>query len=101
MSAAFKIAIAGLGTVGGGVVKALAARGEDLSLRAGRELKIVGVSSRNPKRALDLGLDLRLFANVALALANSDADVVVELIGGEEGIAASWSRPRWPTASMW
>jgi homoserine dehydrogenase len=87
MTAAFRIAIAGLGTVGGGVVKALAARGDELSRRAGRELKIVGVSSRNPKRALDLGLELGLFANVPLALANSDADVVVELIGGEEGIA--------------
>ena len=87
MTAPFRIAIAGLGTVGSGVVKALAARGPDLSHRAGRELKIVGVSSRNPQRALDLGLDPKLFANVSLALANSDADVVVELIGGEEGVA--------------
>ena len=87
MTAPFRIAIAGLGTVGSGVVKALAARGPELSHRAGRELKIVGVSSRNPKKALDLGLELKLFANVALALANSDADVVVELIGGDEGVA--------------
>jgi homoserine dehydrogenase len=36
---------------------------------------------------LDLGLDLKLFSNIALTLANSDADVVVELIGGDEGIA--------------
>src|SRR5580692_5146299 len=87
MTAPFRIAIAGLGTVGSGVVKALAARGPELSHRAGRELKIVGVSSRNPQKTLDLGLDLKLFANIPLALASSDADVVVELIGGDEGIA--------------
>ncbi len=87
MTTPFRIAIAGLGTVGSGVVKALAARGSELSHRAGRELKIVGVSSRNSQKTLDLGLELNLFANVPLALANSDADVVVELIGGDEGVA--------------
>src|ERR1700748_3120369 len=65
MTAPCKIAIAGLGTVGTGVVKALTARGDDLSRRAGR----------------------KLFSNIALTLANSDADVVVELIGGDEGVA--------------
>ena len=38
MNTPFRIAIAGLGTVGGGVVKALAARQEELSQRAGRTL---------------------------------------------------------------
>jgi len=35
MTASFKIAIAGLGTVGGGVVKALGQRRDELSRRAG------------------------------------------------------------------
>ena len=47
----FRIAIAGLGTVGGGVVKALAARGDELSGRAGRRLEIVGVSARDKSKA--------------------------------------------------
>ena len=51
MAAPFKIAIAGLGTVGGGVVKALAARGTELSGRAGRELKITAVSARDRNKA--------------------------------------------------
>src|SRR4051812_2031329 len=80
-----KIAVAGLGTVGGGVVKALAARRLDLTERAGRELDIVAVSARDANKA-------RGFAHTnwtadPLALAKSDADVVVELIGGDEGIA--------------
>src|SRR5471032_210498 len=85
MTAAFKIAIAGLGTVGSGVVKALAARGEELSRRAGRKLEIVGVSARDAKKAR--GFDVKNFAADPLALAKGEADLVVELIGGEEGVA--------------
>ena len=85
MTASFKIAIAGLGTVGGGVVKALAARGDELSRRAGRKLEITAVSARDKKKAR--GFDLKGWTDDALSLAKGDADVVVELIGGEEGIA--------------
>jgi len=85
MTAPFKIAIAGLGTVGGGVVKALAARGDELSGRAGRKLEIVGVSARSKNKAR--GFDVTGWTDDALSLAKGDADVVVELIGGEEGIA--------------
>ena len=81
----FKIAIAGLGTVGGGVVKALATRGDDLSARAGRTLEIVGMSARDPGKVR--GFALTNFSADPLALATGDADLVVELIGGEEGIA--------------
>jgi homoserine dehydrogenase len=85
MSAAFKIAIAGLGTVGGGVVKALLARGQELSLRAGRPLQIVGVSARDRTKAR--GFDVSGWSDDPLALATGNADMVVELIGGEEGVA--------------
>ncbi|MEJ0025739.1 MAG: homoserine dehydrogenase [Rhizomicrobium sp.] len=80
-----KIAMAGLGTVGGGVVKALA--DPELAERVGRRLEIVAVSARD--RAKDRGFDASRFAWIAdaSALARSDADVVVELIGGEDGVA--------------
>ena len=81
----FRIAIAGLGTVGGGVVKALTARGEELSRRAGRELKLVSVSARDPRKAR--GYALTGWTADPLELARGEADVVVELIGGDEGIA--------------
>ena len=85
MTASCKIAIAGLGTVGTGVVKALTARGEDLSRRAGRELKIVAVSARDKNKAR--GITVTGWTDDPLSLALGDADVVVELIGGDEGIA--------------
>jgi homoserine dehydrogenase len=85
MGASLKIAIAGLGTVGGGVVKALAARGQDLAARAGRPLDIVAVSARDAKKSR--GFALTNWQADPLALAKGDADVVVELIGGDEGVA--------------
>ncbi|MEO7054744.1 MAG: homoserine dehydrogenase, partial [Rhizomicrobium sp.] len=85
MGAPLKIAIAGLGTVGGGVVKALAAQKADLAARAGREIVIIGVSARDAKKAR--GVAVENFTTDPLALVKSDADVIVELIGGEEGVA--------------
>jgi homoserine dehydrogenase len=85
MTQLFKIAIAGLGTVGGGVVKALAARQDELSHRAGRKLEIVSVSARDKNKARDFALTG--WSDDPLSLARGDADVVVELIGGEEGVA--------------
>jgi homoserine dehydrogenase len=83
--APLKIAIAGLGTVGGGVIKALANQESGLLARAGRPLAIVAVSARDAQKPR--GFRIENFTADPLALAKSDADVVVELIGGEEGVA--------------
>ncbi|HKD46351.1 MAG TPA: homoserine dehydrogenase [Rhizomicrobium sp.] len=85
MGEPLKIAIAGLGTVGGGVIKALSAQAADLVARAGRSLVVVGVSARDSNKAR--GFRVENFTTDPLSLAKSDADVVVELIGGEDGIA--------------
>ena len=85
MNTPFRIAIAGLGTVGGGVVKALAARQEELSQRAGRTLQIIAVSARDKSKAR--GFDVPGWTDDPLVLSKGDADIVVELIGGDEGIA--------------
>jgi len=85
MTTPFRIAIAGLGTVGGGVVKALAARGDELSRRAGRKLEITSVSARDKSKAR--GFDVKGWSDDPLSLAKGDADIVVELIGGDEGVA--------------
>ncbi|HVV28297.1 MAG TPA: homoserine dehydrogenase [Rhizomicrobium sp.] len=85
MTSPFRIAIAGLGTVGGGVVKALAARSEELSRRAGHALEVVAVSARDPGKAR--GFAVRGWTDDPLDLARGEADLVVELIGGEEGVA--------------
>jgi len=87
MSEPLRIAVAGLGTVGGGVVRALAERSDDLASRAGREILLSQVCAldREKRRMHDMA-ELK-WAHSALDLAQSDADVVVELIGGENGTA--------------
>src|SRR5580692_5303205 len=82
-----RIAIAGLGTVGGGVVKTLQSRGGELSARAGRSIEIVCVSARNKNKKRHFHLDDIPWADDPVALANHDCDVVVELIGGSDGPA--------------
>jgi len=88
LSDGLKIAIAGLGTVGAGTVALLAQHGALLEQRCGRAISVVAVSARNRDR--DRGVDLSNAAwyDDATAMArDADADVVVELIGGEDGPA--------------
>ncbi|PKP78304.1 MAG: homoserine dehydrogenase [Alphaproteobacteria bacterium HGW-Alphaproteobacteria-3] len=88
MSKPLRIGIAGLGTVGAGVVKILAARGEHLAAASGRVLELVAVSARDKSK--DRGIDLTgvRWDDDPLALAAADdIDIVVELIGGSEGVA--------------
>ena len=83
-----KIAIAGLGTVGVGVLKLLATNQELVAQRAGRPIAVTAISARDKSR--DRGVDiakLRWFDDAATMAAEADADVIVELVGGSDGIA--------------
>ncbi|MBV8889085.1 MAG: homoserine dehydrogenase [Alphaproteobacteria bacterium] len=89
MKAPLKIAVAGLGTVGGGTVQLLERQAELLARRAGRRLIVAAVSARDRRR--DRGIDLsaaRWYEDAAAMAADAEIDIVVELIGGAEGIAA-------------
>ncbi len=90
MSSPLRIAIAGLGTVGGGVARLLREHADLLAQRCNRPLSLVAVSAR--ERARDRGVDLAglRWSEDPLALARDPGiDVVVELIGGGNGIAKS------------
>jgi len=88
-----RVALAGLGTVGGGVIKLLDANAELIARRAGRRIEVAAVSARD--RTKDRGVDLSRFAWVddTASLAQADGvDVVVELIGGADGPALTLAR---------
>lgn len=88
MSKPFRLGIAGLGTVGAGVVKILQAHAGLLKMRTGCSLEIVCVSAQD--RIRDRGVDLSSYRWVedARAMARvDDIDAVVEMIGGAEGVA--------------
>ena len=88
MKEPLKLAIAGLGTVGGGVVKGLTEEAKRIEALCGRKIEIVAVSARH--RQHDRGFDIDAFRwyddPVAMA-ADPDSDVFVELIGGSDGAA--------------
>lgn len=88
MQKQLRIGVAGLGTVGSGVVEILQKNQPLLTARAGVELKLVAVSARNKARQRSLNLDGVKWVENALELAQDpEIDIVVELIGGSEGIA--------------
>jgi homoserine dehydrogenase len=87
MSQPLRIAIAGLGTVGGGVIRALELHGSELSARAGRPLEIIAVSARDKSKTRAADISKFAWHSEGEKLAASNADVVVELIGGEDGAA--------------
>ena len=83
-----RVGIAGLGTVGGGVLRLLAKQADLLEQRCGRRLRLTAVSARD--RAKDRGVDLksaRWHRDAAALAADPGVDVVVELIGGSDGPA--------------
>ena len=92
MADVLRVALAGLGTVGGGVIRVLDANRELIARRAGKPIEVVAVSARD--RSKDRGVDVTRFAWVddTAALAEHDADVVVELIGGADGPALTLAR---------
>ena len=88
MAPPLKIGIAGLGTVGAGVVRMLARRKDEIAIRTGRTIQVVAVSARDRSRPRDCDLSNVRWADDAVALARDpDIDVFVELIGGHDGIA--------------
>ena len=83
-----RIGIAGLGTVGVGVIRILQAHGEDIARRAGRPIAITAIAARDKSKKRDVDISKYKWMDNPTALAEAkDVDVVVELIGGEEGEA--------------
>lgn len=81
-----RVGIAGLGTVGRGVVKLFA----DPQSRLNERMELVAVSARDAAR--QRGVDLsryRWFDDPAALASDAGIDVLVELIGGSEGHAKS------------
>ncbi|MEP7350756.1 MAG: homoserine dehydrogenase [Sphingorhabdus sp.] len=93
MPAPLRIALAGLGTVGTGVIRLVEENRALIARRAGRPIEIVAITARD--RAKDRGVDLSRYRWVddmgELATAG-DVDVVVELVGGSDGPALTLAR---------
>src|SRR6478736_2997634 len=88
MTEPLKLGLAGLGTVGGGVLRLLAKRSPDLNKRIGRPIEIVAVSALNRHKNRDIDISgFRFVADPVELARDPGIDAFVELIGGEEGVA--------------
>ncbi|WP_295455088.1 homoserine dehydrogenase, partial [uncultured Pseudophaeobacter sp.] len=88
MTKPLRLGIAGLGTVGVGVVKIIRRQAEMLEMRTGRPVVITAVSARDASKDRGVALTGYAWETDPVALAKrDDVDVFVELMGGHDGAA--------------
>lgn len=88
-----RVALAGLGTVGAGVIRLLETNAALIARRAGRAVVVSVISARD--RSKDRGVDLSPYVwedDMTAMAAREDVDVVVELVGGADGPALTLAR---------
>jgi homoserine dehydrogenase len=81
-----RVAILGVGTIGAEVARGFL-RDPDRRIgpAGGRMLELVAIAELNAQSAVDRGMPRELIVpDAAAAIARSDVDIIVELIGGEE-----------------
>ena len=87
-TAPLNIAIAGLGTVGAATARQVLDHADHIASRSGRGLTLTAVSARDASRDRGFSMDGIAFEQDPVALAHrDDVDIVIELIGGDEGPA--------------
>ena len=79
-----KIGIAGLGTVGSGVINLLEKNKVEILKRSGFEISIVCVSASNKDKKRNCNIEgLSFYTNPLEMIRNESIDILIELIGGE------------------
>ena len=79
-----RVALLGCGVVGTQVARLLAEQADDLAVRTGARLELVGIAVRRLSHPRE-GVDHALLTTDAMGLATrSDVDIVIEVIGGIE-----------------
>ena len=86
--APLRVAIAGLGTVGCGLIELLDTHGAEIARRCGRPITVTAVSARDRERNRPVDISSYDWYDDAMQMAaEADVDLVVELIGGSDGTA--------------
>ena len=78
-----QVGLLGIGTVGGGTFRVLSRNREEITRRAGREIRIAMVADKATDRARELvGNNAEVVDDAIKVITNPNIDIVVELIGG-------------------
>ncbi len=82
------IVIAGLGAVGSATIKLIEKNKGIFSVKSGLDIKILGIFAKNKSKKRTFNKNkYKWFDNPIKMIKQNDVDAVVELIGGEKGIA--------------
>ena len=88
MPAPLRLGLAGLGTVGIGVVKIVQRHADLIAARSGRPVQITAVSARDRSKPRDADLSAYAWETYPVTLARrDDVDVFIEVMGGSDGPA--------------
>lgn len=80
---AINVGLLGIGTVGSGTFKVLSRNAEEISRRAGREIRIGMIADKDLEKAKQIaGNSVAVTDDAFEVVASPDIDIVVELIGG-------------------
>ena len=83
-----RIGIVGLGSVGQGVLQILNENLNSIEDKTDTKFRITGISAKNKTRKRDIEISTYPWFDNPLELTlNPDVDVIIELVGGEDGIA--------------
>ena len=88
MTKELNIGIVGLGTVGSGVIKSIEKNRSYFKNNYNVEFNILGISanSKNKERSFNVS-NYKWFDNPLDIISENNIDTVIELIGGEDGLA--------------
>ena len=78
-----RLAILGLGTVGGGALKLLQQNAAEIARRTGRDIQITHVGTRRPRPDLNLE-GIHQSDDLLSIVRQPDVDIVIEVIGGTQ-----------------
>ncbi len=81
---AVNIGLIGLGTVGSGTLSVLQRNAEEITRRAGREIRVIGAAVRDVSKPRPVNLDTLVITQDPFEIVNHpDIQIVVEVMGGE------------------
>jgi homoserine dehydrogenase len=91
----YKIALLGLGNVGGAVARLLASTRDECAVRAGRSIEVARIVVQDASRPRDLPADLpgkiEICDDPFVAIEDPEIDAIVELVGGTD-LPCQWIR---------
>ncbi len=82
-----KIAIIGLGQIGGYLYNELKKKRKDIKLKTGKSISIVAISAKNIKKKRNFKINKRIFFKNPLKIINQKPDILFEAIGLSDGIS--------------